>query len=137
MVRIIDLPDDYRYLITNVFPLALSPGPTQPANLQSLLKPLINEINTINNLGKESVVCHDQIARNVRIHIVQFTGDLPAIRKVGGLAGHNCIITCRFCTIRGTFCRHRSTGQGGHYYYTFRRREGSTIKSNPTQFPLR
>ena len=71
----------------NVLPFAFVLGFREPKNLQSFLLPLIHELERINRGSGISRRFQDGNVHKVRVHLLWFTGDLPAIAKVGGLVG--------------------------------------------------
>lgn len=128
-----NLPPDQRYLIKNVLPLGFVPGPREPKNLQSFLAPLFNEVKRILEAGGEELTFFDGVTRRVRLHLIWFTGDLPAVAKSAGVVGHNGKTPCRFCTIQGFY--------SNHYYFPSKiRLEGDlepTVLYNPEALPRR
>ena len=112
---ICNLPPNMRFAVKNVLPFAFVPGPTEPTNLQSFLKPLVRELQEINKDGGVKLQFYDGSTRKVRVHLLLFTGDLPAVKKCSGLKGHNGKCPCRFCLIVGVWSPHHR-----HYYYPSR-----------------
>ena len=102
-----NLPPHQRYIPQNVLPLAFVPGPRQPKDIQSFLIPLVREMMR----AKDGIMMTlpDGSSRLVRVHLIGFTGDQPAVCKVSGLIGHNGKKPCRDCKIQGYF--------SGHYYF--------------------
>ena len=57
------------------------------------------------------------------MHALWITRDLPAVKKVAGLKGHNGKLPCRFCLIEGIWCEaHR------HNYYPLMVKDGGLVK---------
>ena len=94
---IYNLSPDKRFRMQNILPFSFVPGPKEPKNLQSFLLPLILELERINEGGGTKMRFPDGSVNKVRVHLLWFTGDLPAVAKVGGLVGHNGKSPCRFC----------------------------------------
>ena len=132
---IFNLLPNLRFVVKNVLPLAFVPGPHEPTNLQSFLKPLIRELEDLNRNGGLPLEFHDGTARRVRVHLLWFTGDLPAVKKCSGVKGHNGKRPCRFCLIEGMWSMvHR------HNYYPSRcscEGGGMEERFSPSHLPLR
>ena len=94
-----------RYIPQNFLPLAFVPGPRQPKYIQSFLIPLVREMRRAKDHGI-MMTFPDGSSRLVRIHLIGFTGDQPAVCKVSGLIGHNAKTPCIDCKIQGYFSRH-------------------------------
>ena len=60
----------------------------------------------------------DRVTRRIRVHIVWFAGDLPAVKKLLGIKGHNGKRPCRFCLIAGIWSEAQR-----HTYYPSKMRE--------------
>ena len=110
-----NLPPNMRFAVKNVLPFAFIPGPNEPTNLQSFLKPLVRELQETNKDGGVKSQFYDGSTRKVKVHLLWFTGDLPAVKKCSGLKGHNAKCPCRFCLIVGVW-----SPQHRHYYYPSR-----------------
>lgn len=94
-------PPHLRFCVKNALPLAFIPGPNEPINLQSFLKPLLSGLMEINSDGGTLLRFFDGLYRSVRVHMIWFTGYLPAIKKCAGLKEHNRNRPCRFCMVEG------------------------------------
>ena len=115
---ICNLPPHLRYSLKNMLPLAFIPGPTEPKNLQSFFEPFIREIEDTNEGDGVEFTFFDGVTRRIRLHILWFAGDLPAVKKLSGIKGHNGKRPCRFCLIAGIWSEaHR------HSYYSSKMRE--------------
>ncbi|PXF41853.1 hypothetical protein BWQ96_08432 [Gracilariopsis chorda] len=116
-------------------PLTFVPGPTEPSDLQSFLGPLIEELKELENDGRGTeFLFYDGKRRRVRVHMLCFTGDLPAVKKVSGIKGHNAKFPCRYCVVSGVWsASHR------HYYFPsyIRTSEGNRLVFDPSNLPLR
>lgn len=110
---ICNLHPSERFLVRNVIPFTFIPGPTEPQDLQSFLGPLVEEVKQIEYQGfGTEFLFYDGTRKRVRVHILWFTGDLTAVKKISGLKGHNGIAPCRYCTLTGVWSvPHR------HYYF--------------------
>lgn len=67
---------------------------------------------------------YDDTVRKVRIHILFFSGDQPAVSKIAGLSGPNGKSPCRECKITGYY--------SNHYYFPSRINTNAT----PTGFDV-
>ena len=115
---ICNLPPHLRFAVKNMLPLAFIPGPTEPTNLQSFFEPLIREIEDMNAGGGVEFTFFDGVTRRIRVHIMWFAGDLPAVKKMSGIKGHNGKRPCRFCLIAGIWSEAQR-----HTYYPSKMRE--------------
>ena len=126
----LNLPPHQRYMPQNVFPLAFVPSPNQPKDIQSFLLPLVRELKKATN--GIMMTFPDGSQRLVRVHLVGFTGDQPAVSKVSGLIGHNGKSPCRDSTIQGYY--------RNHYYFPSKVYEASSrakILFNSKQLSIR
>ena len=64
---------------------------------------------------------HDGSVWMVRVHVIWFTGDLPAVKKVNGVKGHNGKLSCQFCLIEGVWVE---DSRHVHYQSRFRTPDG-------------
>ena len=78
------------------------------------------EVEEANRDGGFEFLFYDGINRRVRIHVVWFTGDLPAVKKVSGVKGHSGKRPCRYCLIQGGWCPLRR-----HMYFPSMLREAN------------
>ena len=107
---LLNIPPDKRTEVHNVLPLLFTEDGCQPKDLQSYLKPFLNEI--IETLPEGIPIrMYDGQVRSVRIHLVWFSCDLDALTKLGGLNGHNGMMPCRYCLLRGVY------SESSHHYY--------------------
>ena len=79
------------------------PGGKEPKDLQSYLLPSDNVLLEISNNGGATVKFFDGIARKVRVHLIHFTEDSPAVAKIASLKGHHVMSHCRFCMVLGVY----------------------------------
>ncbi|PXF49886.1 hypothetical protein BWQ96_00046 [Gracilariopsis chorda] len=59
----------------------------------------------------------------IRVHMIWFTGDLPAVKKFCGLKGHNAKRLCRYCNIEGVW----SASNLDYYFPSALRHSGRRI----------
>jgi hypothetical protein len=79
------------------------PGPVSPKKDQywEFLSPLLDELLSLEKHGI-SVLCDDGMLREMKVHCLFVTGDLPGISPIAGHAGHTSHSPCRICTIQGS-----------------------------------
>jgi len=85
----------------NILPLAITPGPNEPVDIDSFLSPMVDEVQ---QLSKDGVQCYDAYTEEMfrlRVHIVVCTGDTPAIAKLLSMKKSTAKHCCRFCCITG------------------------------------
>ena len=80
-----NLPPDIRLAVKNVIPFGFIPGPNEPIDLQSFLDSLVAEVEETNRHGGFEFLFYDGVRRRVRVHVVWFGGDLPAVKKASGI----------------------------------------------------
>ncbi|CAG8854910.1 42574_t:CDS:2, partial [Gigaspora margarita] len=84
----------------NLLVVAIIPGPKQPKNFNTFMRPLINELKQL----EEGILCWDAVTNEnftLHAHVIFWCGDIPAISKLMYITGHNSYMGCRFCDIRG------------------------------------
>lgn len=116
----LNLAPERRYLTRNVIPLCFIPGPSQPKQLQSFLIPLIEEVEMSVEDGGVDMTFFDGSLRKVRLHILYFSGDQPAVSKASGLTGCNGKSPCQDCRIQGFYSQ-----SARHYYFPSKIRQSS------------
>ena len=89
-----------------------------------------------NRDGGFEFLFHVGVRRRVRVHVVWFGGDLPAVKKASGVKGHNGKRPCRYCFIQGEWCPVRR-----HMYYPSTLQEANGLRlerrSNANALPRR
>ena len=132
---LLNLPPVQRYSVKNVLPLMFIPHGRQPSDLQSFLIPLINEVKSTFPDGL-MMKFYDGSQCRVRLHLVWFSADLDALRKVASLTGHYGKTPCRFCDIQGVYCV-----ASRHYYFPcmihLPNTQRRSTRYNPGTLPLR
>ena len=71
------------------------PGDHDSSHFDSFLQPTIDELMVLQR--GVPTACADGHTRNMKAHVVFLTGDMPAMSKILGFAGHNATSPCRFC----------------------------------------
>ena len=57
----------------------------------------------------DGIVIYDSVSKQdflLHCHVILWTGDIPAITKLMCISGHNSYFGCRFCYLKGTYCKH-------------------------------
>lgn len=81
--------------------LGVIPGPKAPHEIDSFLRPLVDEFKILFN-GIDGVLDGSNGEKfKLRAHLALVTGDLPAIAKLTGTLGVNATSYCRFCNVCG------------------------------------
>ncbi|KAH8152350.1 uncharacterized protein LAJ45_03777 [Morchella importuna] len=134
-----NLPPSERVLKKNLILCGIIPGPGNPKDLGSFLKPMIDEFLTLqvgvkawDGLRKERFI--------LRANIALVAGDTVAMAKLMKWTGPNSFRYCRFCAIYGIseghiYCpleppRDRKDALGGEA-----RRKGSRVPKRNANFP--
>ena len=131
-----NLPPEIRFHKENIIPLGVVPGPKKPADFDSFLWPLIQELLCL-AIG---VHAWDVLTRSMfplHAFLPLVSGAIPAIPMTLRMKGHNGYAPCRMCSITGV----RVPGQARSPYYVpleRSRHPDTTIKKfDPTNLPLR
>ena len=78
--------------------LAILPGPKSPKDLDSFLKPIVNEFKDLSKHGLLIRRNGQEVCRS-RVNLVIATGDIPAAASLAHHARHMSRNGCRFCRI--------------------------------------
>jgi hypothetical protein len=126
-----NLPPDERMKIDNLICIGVIPGPKCPADINSFLQPLIDELLELaRGVDAVDVTQHKLFA--LRAHLMTIFGDIPALTKILEFIGHNGCFPCRFClipTVAGA-----TSGGGSHRYCPLQQPNG--FQTNPMELPL-
>ena len=87
IAHVLNLDPVFRTSAANVVPLGFVGGGTQPKDLESFLKPMVAEIQSINSEGGISVKRANLETIRVGVHILRMTSDLKALPKFSGHLG--------------------------------------------------
>jgi hypothetical protein len=124
----LNLPPKIRTRLENVICVGVIPGPKQCKDLNSFLIPLLEELLKLADGVESSKVAsdadsdsddgeaagNDEHERNPDVEgayfvlhafIILIFGDIPAVSKLLALKGHNAVMPCRACYIRGVLCQ--------------------------------
>ena len=121
---LLNLPPSSRYKMRNVIPLMFIPHGKEPKDLQSYLIPLLNELQSLERSNGVELRFYDGSIRQVRIHLLFFTADLVAMKRLLSISGHNGKAPCRFCKVVGSYLP-----QSNRYYFM------STIRDSLSDEP--
>ena len=95
-----NLPPEERFQKKNIISVGNIPGPKKPSDLDSFLWPLVQELLQL----EMGVSAFDVIKKSVfllRAYLIVVFGDIPAVSMIMRMKGHNAILPCRMCEIRG------------------------------------
>jgi hypothetical protein len=97
-----------------------------------LLKPLVDELNTL----KHGVIMQDFSGREITVKacLVLVSADLPAIRKLMGVAAHNGICSCAFCDIQFSSLDNNQRDYSNMDIDTYPERTNETHERNSTNW---
>ena len=93
-----NLPPEVRFHSENLLALGVIPGPNKPADMDSFLVPLAEELFQLAG----GVKAYDSISRshfNLRAFLLMVFGDFPAVSMLMKMKGVNGISPCRSCKI--------------------------------------
>lgn len=98
----LNLPPDERYKVENILASMIIPGPKAPRNLDSYLRPLVDELKELDH-GVEITDGRTGGSFTLRAWTIIVTGDGPAISEaIGFKRPGNAIRPCRTCMIEAT-----------------------------------
>jgi hypothetical protein len=134
LITIVNLRPDIRVKKQNLIVYGIIPGPNQPKDIHSFLRPMIDELKRLEIGIKDVYDASTNTTFTLRAHLVLVSGDLPAVAKVMGISGTNSYDYCRFCSIRGLY-------HSKHVYCPLRSPEGwpeaEEFEFDPAELPLR
>ena len=130
-----NLPPEERFLKKNIISIGNIPGPKKPSDLDSFLWPLIQELLQL----EMGVSAFDAISNSVFLlhaYLIAVFGDIPAVSMIMRMKGHNAILPCCMCEIRGV--RNPSSSATTNYVPLFRDNfPHSNGSYDPSALPLR
>lgn len=94
-MTILNLPRKQRYLQENVILIGIIPGPHEPKMINSLLRPLVDELCKLWTGVMLKNVHGAQVI--IRAALICVACDVPAARKVCGFLSHNALHGCSKC----------------------------------------
>ena len=99
-LAVLNLPRQHRYLQENIILLGIIPGPKEPKQMNSLLKPFVSEMLKL----WDGVIMktHDGLSVLVRAALLCCACDIPGARKVCGFVGHSGTKGCSRCLLSFT-----------------------------------
>ena len=97
----LNLPLQERYKVENIFLFGIIPGPREPKldQMNNVLEPLILEMMEFWEGVWFASTSQFPEGRQIHAAIFPLIGDLPAIRKTAGFAGHSATKFCSLCEI--------------------------------------
>ena len=95
-----NLPPDIRFHLKYALCIAVIPGPKKPKDFDSFQWPLIEELMQL-ELGVETFDSRSSEMFPLRAFLIRIFGDIPAISMVMRMKGHNGLLPCRMCNIKG------------------------------------
>ena len=126
-----NLPPEERFHKKNI--ISLGSIPKKPLDLDSFLWPVVQELLQL-EIG---VSAFDALLQSIFIlhaYLIVVFGDIPAVSLIMRMKGHNAIVPCRMCEIRGI----RKPGTKTYYVPLDRSFfPGSPDSYNPSALPLR
>ena len=94
-ISILNLPRNERFKKENVLLCGIIPGPHEPKDMNSYLRPLVDDLKELWN-GVAMKSSH-RVPVFVRAALICTSCDIPASRKVSGFLGHNAYRGCSRC----------------------------------------
>lgn len=90
-----------------MFQLAILPGPNSPKDMDTFLKPIVDELRVLSSTGLTVRMDGEEVCR-AKVHLVMATGDIPAVADLCHHAGHMSTYGCRICLTKTVKVDHRS-----------------------------
>ncbi|KAG2191063.1 hypothetical protein INT47_012048, partial [Mucor saturninus] len=94
----LNFPPEYRFQNEYMIQLAILPGPNSPKNLDSFLRPIVEEFKDLSNHGLV-IRRHGNVICKSKVNLVIATGDIPAAASLAHHSGHMSTNGCRLCRI--------------------------------------
>jgi len=135
-----NLPPDVRFHLRRILCAGVIPGPKKPKDFDSFLWPLVEELLKL----LDGIRAYDALSKLwflLRAYLIIAFGDMPAISMVMRMKGHNGLLPCRMCLIKGV--RVPDTRATTHYVPLDRSRHPSVQGTSevkvydPADLPLR
>ena len=95
-MTVMNLPRNMRNKLENILLVGILPGPSEPTNISSFIKPLVNELEDFWH-GIELSVYGTSSKKPVRCALLCACCDLPAGRKLCGFLSYNAHKGCSRC----------------------------------------
>ena len=92
-----------RFQASNVLITSFVPGSHDSDYFDTFLRPTVNEMLQLEQ--GVTTTCADGATRMLKAFVVFATGDMPAVSKLFGYAGHKSARPCRFCHFEATHDR--------------------------------
>lgn len=86
-------------------------GVLKTANVHSYLYPIYHELDILSKVGIQVETDEGKLIR-AKVHLLSFTGDIPAVASVINHAGHMHTNGCRMCEVAGM----RPLGESGMFF---------------------
>lgn len=108
----LNMPPEIRFKRRNVLVAGFVPGPNNPKEDDSFLRPLIDEFQYLSRIGVKTWDEAEHEHFRAKAHLVMFSTDMPARKKLLRTMGIASSSYCEYCTIRGLHfggqrCPHR------------------------------
>lgn len=145
MLTCLNLSPEIRFLPDNILYLGMAPGPSKPGDIDSFLRPMIDEFKKL-QAGIHGVLdASTNTLFTLKAHIIIVTGDMPAKDDLMGLKGCNSTYPCNYCEIKSTSKRYAvltppqgpDHDQSNCYYVTPLLRQSRHISSQARALPIR
>jgi hypothetical protein len=126
-----NLPPDECTHMDNLICVRVTPGPKWPADLNSFLQPLIEELLELTH-GVSAVDTHKSKLFALQAYLIDVFGDIPVMTKLLEFISHNGCFPCLLClmpTVSGS-----TSGGGVHRYCPLH--QLNNHHTNPMNLPL-
>jgi tnp2 family transposase/uncharacterized protein DUF4218 len=111
----LNLPPEERYKIENIMASMIIPGPNKPKELDTFLRPLVDELNRLDH-GTKAFDAYTGSRFTLKAWVTMVTGDGPAIAEaIGFKRPGNALSPCRHCTIESEMGESASNAPGTYY----------------------
>ncbi len=103
-----------RYTDEYLLQLAILPGPNKPSDMDSFLRPIVDELNDLSSNGLIVRRNHQEVCR-AKVYLMMASGDIPAVADMAHVAPHTSRHGCRICEVSG---QSSETGHGMYFIDT-------------------
>jgi hypothetical protein len=99
----------FRYKQHNLITIMIAHGPKKPSDIHTFLFPIYEELVELATDGLAVQCGNDSFL--AKVHLLTFTGDLPAVADLANHSSYMSKYGCRICTVAGM------RGHGGGMYF--------------------
>ena len=116
ILTIANLPPQERFKRENIILLGIIPGPSEPTDIDSFLRPLVDELKALQHGVKQVYNAAADSFFTLKAYVVFVVADTKGRESLMGVSGTNSYRYCFYCHAWGI---HSGGGRSGHVYCPF------------------